>query len=62
MTYQDLKDKHGKKIADRIREEKRKQQEEMDKAGSEERPVVLASEDLPDCEEFKGLVLGAHSS
>ena len=55
VTYQALKDKHGKKIADRMRDEKRKQQETMDKEGSTDRPVVKPSEDLPDCEEPWGL-------
>lgn len=57
MTYQALKEKHGKKIADRMRDEKRKQQETMDKEGSTDRPVVKPSEDLPDCEEPWGLFL-----
>ena len=56
MTYQALKEKHGKKIADRLRDEKRKQQETMDKEGSTERPVVKPSEDLPDCEEPWGFL------
>jgi hypothetical protein len=57
VTYQALKEKHGKKIADRMRDEKRKQQETMDKEGSTDRPVVKPSEDLPDCQEPWGLFL-----
>lgn len=52
VTYQALKEKHGKRIADRIREEKHKQQEEMNAAGSTEPPVAKPSSDLPDCEEW----------
>ena len=56
MTYQALKEKHGKKIADQMRVEKRKIQAKMDEEGSTDRPVVKASDDLPDCEELFGFI------
>lgn len=62
VSYQDLKDKHGKKIADRIRDEKRKQQQDMDQSGSTDPPVVKPSEDLPDCEELSVTHIDLNSS